>query len=341
VDFLLQDPYYPADPKPVPLALQRALLLPFKEIKGLYEVDIQGYDEGVQSALREGMKVPYPTVQHCLETSAGLMEQGDRMITEGRPAEALETYTKAFHAIHILISGRTRRVMADHWFHEDITQGRYAGQSGMTVRVFLRITLVSKTVRAYLKLAQWEEAGYWGLRSTTILREAMGTEFEDFLSDFVPAGDLGVLYLRTGIAFKKMEESNSEELKLHNTDDIANSKRLFEIAARYLKKTQSRVFEQELSEYGMSMPKDVVDKANADDMDSLAPMDQQEADAEADNAMDALAEATASATLSSSATPTGNYYYIALDMSHTPATVSWQLAADMPDGDTPASQDGL
>ncbi|KAF2465282.1 uncharacterized protein BDR25DRAFT_396286 [Lindgomyces ingoldianus] len=278
VTFVLQDPYYSADPKPIPIVLQKRLLLPFENVKGLYEVEVQGYDEGVKLELERRMAIPYDSVQACCERSTAFMESGDRAMAEGRPDQALQLYVKALHAIHIIVDGRTRRVLADNFFHSAIESGRYSGQTGITVRIILRIKLVSRTINAYLKRQQWEEAAFWGLRSIKIMREAMDTEFEDFLAQFVGAFDVGLIYLRTAVAFRKMEDSKSEELKQYKDEDVASSRELFPIAIKYLQGPHQRLIRKELDENHVELDRlPFIDDA-ASEVDSLAPMNQEDAE---------------------------------------------------------------
>ncbi|PSN64919.1 hypothetical protein BS50DRAFT_601474 [Corynespora cassiicola Philippines] len=235
VGFVLRDPYYPASPRAIPCALQKQILLPFGCVKGLFQVDVEGFEPGVRAELERQMAVPNDTLAQCCEKGFAIMERGDALLADRLPAEALAVYIDAFHAIHILISGRTRRVQADHFFHDEITEGKFAGQTGATVRIVLRIKLVARVCAAYIQLAQWEEAVYWGMRSIKIMREAMDTEFEDFLSDWVGASDVGHIYLRTAIAFQKMEDAGSGELAEYKETaaDVAGSARLFSLAVKY------------------------------------------------------------------------------------------------------------
>lgn len=272
VDFILQDPYYPADPKPIPLALQRRMLLPFGVVKGLYEVDAQGYDDSLTAELGRRMAVPYDSVQQCLEKCAALMEEGDRESSAGHAESALELYVKAFAAIHIMIDGRGRRVLADHFFHTGVESGRYAGHSGTTCRIILRVNLVSRCVGVHLKLRQWEEAAFWGMRSIKIIQDGMGTEMEEFLLQFVARADVGLLFIRTYIAMKKMEEHNSEELALYQGDETANTANLYNIANRYMRELQE-LMKKELAEHQCQAPPDT------GDIDSLAPMEPYDGDA--------------------------------------------------------------
>jgi hypothetical protein len=280
--FTLQDPYYPADPKPIPLALQKRLLLPFEAIKGLYETEVEGYDESVKSELERLMAKPVDTLQKCCEDGAEFMQQGDQTLAEGDATKALDLYIQAFRSIHIIITGRTRRVLGDPFFNDGIEDGRFSGQSGTTVRIILRIKLVSRVVAAYLKLSQWEEAVFWGMRSIRIMREAMESEFEDFLSEFVGAEDVGLLYLRTAIAMKKMEEYESLEL-VHYVEwnGEEGSEKLFGLVGKYMKGRMQGLAKKELDANKIAVPESLAkvwegEQKRESDKDSMRHLNQEE-----------------------------------------------------------------
>lgn len=232
--------------------LQRRLLLPFVQIKGLYHKDISGYDDVVRLELEEKMNIPLPTLSECLAKSADLMEQGDAIIKKN-PSEALIIYIDAFRAIHILVHGRTRRVLGDAFFHEGITSGCFAGQSGMIVRLVLRFKLVARVVLAYLTLEDWGEAAFWGIRSIHLMQEAMAAEFEDYISELIEGEDIGMIYVRTALAFWKMEEeckkatSESQknkwrrELTSYEGDEMARSEEIWKAAKKYLSRNRADV----------------------------------------------------------------------------------------------------
>lgn len=275
VEYSLKDPYYPADPKPIPLSLQKKLLLPFGVVKNCYEVEVTGYDSTVEDEFRSRMAVPYDSVQKCLEDCSNLMEVGDREFSAGNTQNAVEKYKEAFKAIHILVDGRSRRVLADSFFHDGIESGRFIGQIGTTVRVVLRVKLVARVVASYLKLKEWEEAAFWGMRSVRIMREAIDTEFEGFLTDLIISSEVGLIYARTSIAFRKMEDAKSEELKVYqNEQDVANSERLLEFAKKYLKGQHEPLLKKELDTYGVKEFQWAFTslKEEESDVDSLAPM---------------------------------------------------------------------
>ncbi len=217
-----------------------------------------GYASSVRDELERLMAVPVPTLQQCCEEATDLMRQGEVALASDNAAEALDLFRRAFQAIHILIHGRTRRVLADVFFHEGIEHGMYAGQTGMTVRVILRLKLVSRFIAAYLKLGQWNEAAFWGMRSIRIMREAMDTEFEDFLSEFLSGADVGFIYIRTAIAFMKMEQNKGKwahELIEYAHETFAHSEDLWTLAVRYLKNQNKEGVRKEMKDYGVPQEK--------------------------------------------------------------------------------------
>ncbi|KAJ4299524.1 NADH dehydrogenase [ubiquinone] 1 alpha subcomplex assembly factor 3 [Kalmusia sp. IMI 367209] len=260
LSFILRDPYYPADPKPISLAMQRKLLLPFGDVKGLYETKFEEYDEGIAAELRQRMAVPYPTIQECCEQSATMMEEGDHLFAEKHFQDALDTYVKSFDAIHIKVSGRSRRVLADHFFADDITEGRFAGQAGMTVRVILRIRLVARVVRTYLHLGRPEEAAFWGIRSIKIMREDRGTAMENFFTEFMQTTDVAQIFIWTATALTQLRQGYEwvEERKEYEGDEVANCDHMWRRAGRYLAKLkfdgERRSMYNEAREFGVTIP---------------------------------------------------------------------------------------
>jgi hypothetical protein len=260
--FILRDPDMDdvdeGDEKDIPLALQRKLLLPFGQVKGLYSMEVEGFNKTVERELRAAMAIPPPSLQQSVESATKLLHEGDAHLARGLEGvdEALESYRQAFYAIHILIKERTRRVLADTFFHTTITSGVYAGQTGMTVRVILRLKLVARTISAHLTQQNWGEAAFWGMRSVRIMSEAMATEFEDFLADLVGGDDVGLVYVRTGIALYKMKadiEHWHEELKEYEGEEMADVSELFRVSQKHLKRGKERV-RKELEAYDIPRP---------------------------------------------------------------------------------------
>ena len=256
----------------IPVALQRKLLLPFEHVKGLHSISIHGYSPTVREELARLQAKPIPTLRESVESATDFLLAGDAVLAssnadtnntdnpdaqaanEEAALQALELYRKAFHAIHILIHGRTRRVLADDFFHDSITSGRYAGQTGITVRVVLRLKLVSRTIAAYNKLGQWGEAAFWGFRTVQILQESFNTDFEHFLTDFIEGSDAGWVYVRTGIAFWHMERDKEAwlgELISYADEPVAESGRLWAAARRFVKSAARADVRKELQGYGV------------------------------------------------------------------------------------------
>ncbi|KAF1936032.1 hypothetical protein EJ02DRAFT_319385, partial [Clathrospora elynae] len=266
--FTLRDPDHEdgEEEKEIPIELQRRLLLPFSSIKGLQSIEIVGYAPEVQKELERRIAIPIPTLQQAVESATELMEQGDLALSPSNPddkpnpAKALDLYNKAFHAIHILINGRTRRVLADTFFHYNISAGHYASQSGLSVRVALRLNLVSRTTAAYLHLGEFGEAAFWGMRTIRIMRESFSletdTEFENLLSlsAFPGSGELGRIYARTAVAFAKMEADKEAwlgELISYADDSGACSEKLWEMSVRFLKGKRTGEIREELRGFGV------------------------------------------------------------------------------------------
>ncbi|CAI9625262.1 unnamed protein product [Alternaria burnsii] len=257
----------------IPISLQRKLLLPFEHVKGLHGTSIHGYSPAVREELARLQAKPVPTLRESVESATDFMLAGDAALASPSNADtnskddpdaeaanreaalqALELYRKAFHAIHILIHGRTRRVLADDFFHDSITSGRYAGQTGITIRVVLRLKLVSRTVAAYNKLGQWGEAAFWGFRTVQILQESFNTDFEHFLTDFIEGSDSGLVYVRAGIAFWHMEKDKEAwlgELISYADEPVAESGRLWAAARRFVKPAARADVRKELQDHGV------------------------------------------------------------------------------------------
>ncbi|KAF2726787.1 hypothetical protein EJ04DRAFT_480028 [Polyplosphaeria fusca] len=273
-----------SDGKEISKDMQKDLLLPFGNIKSLDSVAVHGFDSALEKELRRLMAIPYDSPQKCCEDATALMESGDRAIIDGDAADALDRYIKAFHAIHILINGRERRILADHFFHHEMNGGRYQGQSGTTVRIILRIKLVARCVNAYLKLKEYSEAAFWGMRSIRIMRDTIGADFEDFLIQVAGMLDAGILYVRTGVAIRNLEHAQSSELDTYAEDGgFAKSECLFRIAGKFLKGDNRNLIKKELEDNNIKMPEEFFfdgDEGTGSDIDSLAHMEHMAAEAE-------------------------------------------------------------
>jgi hypothetical protein len=285
--FILRDPYHPADSKPVPLELQRQLLLPFGDVKDLYDTNFSGYHESAISELRKAMKIPYPTVRQSCELATTLLEEGDLLLMTNKPQKAMDAYIKSFDAIHIKISGRNRRILADGHFAEDIHEGQYAGQAAMTVRVVLRIRLVARIIRTYLHLGRPEEAAFWGIRSIKLVGQGQSpsANMEDFFSDFIGSSDIALIYAWTAAALSVMEGDPKwkEERAGYIFEDggVADTEVIWRRAGVYFtneKYTNERKgLVEEMKRLGIKAPVGVFTD-EASEIDSLGHLDLEAAD---------------------------------------------------------------
>ncbi|CAI6334788.1 unnamed protein product [Periconia digitata] len=266
----------------IPLDMQKRLLLPFGKIKGLSGTQLAHFDKSVEDDLLTAMAAPYPPVHECFEECITLIEKGDELLsitprTIGTARSALESFFAAFHAMHILIDGRKRRVLADAYFHENITEGRFKGQMGSAIRIILRIRLVSRCVLAYLRMGEYGEAAFWGMRSVRIMSEQMSSEFDAFIADYIGSEDMGMINARTAIAFTMLEsgahefgskyagipgnerrEEWAEELESYESEFPVNSEQLWVHTGRYLnsaahKETRETVI-NEAKDFGVEIP---------------------------------------------------------------------------------------
>ncbi|PVI02158.1 hypothetical protein DM02DRAFT_523383 [Periconia macrospinosa] len=284
----------------VPLDLQRRLLTPFDKIKGLYSTSFSNFDQSLTNSLLADMAKPHPPVHECLEQCQELLEKGDQLLsitprTTAAAQSALESYIAAFHAIHILVDGRSRRVLAEAYFHENITVGRFAGQMGPAIRIVLRIRLVSRFVLCYLRLGELGDAAFWGMRSVRIMVEELANEFDDFMAEFVGSTDIGLINARTAMAFALLERSAQDdgetasgdishdeqrgkwkaELACYEGEELATSKTLWELAGKYLRglgqEETRKTVTDEAKEFGVEIPEGTMErKKGGSDMDSLS-----------------------------------------------------------------------
>lgn len=285
--FILNDPYTPRDSKPVPLELQRNLLLPFGDVKDLYDTAFTGYDESVIAELRKAMAVPYPTVRESCELATTLMERGDLLLATNMPQLAFETYIKSFDAIHIKISGRNRRVLADGHFADDIHEGRFAGQAAMTVRVVLRIRLVARMVRTYIYLEQPHEAAFWGIRSIKLVRQGMSpnADMDDFFGDFIGSSDIAMIYAWTAGALSLMEGEDKwrEEIEGYTWEDggTADAEAMWRRAGLYLASEryagERKGLVEEMKRVGIKPPAGIFTDETSE-IDSMRHMDMGDAE---------------------------------------------------------------
>lgn len=193
----------------LPKTLQRELLAPFVQIKGLKSINVEGtIDSNVmQDFLRDNAET-YDSPERCLERCTQLKDAGNTAINKGRYQDAVDLYFQAFDAMHIVVSGHKRTVWADPFFDRVMEGGPYDKQHGSIVRMILRIRLVANVIQAYLKLENYIEAKFWGKRSIELMRQYLGGAADHPRYDFPGAEAWGKIYFRAGLACKAMDEQD-------------------------------------------------------------------------------------------------------------------------------------
>ena len=244
----LQDPYIPD--RKIPKALQQRLLMPFGEIKGLKESELTGMVlPSVRQALEKEAKIPNLTPEECLDKASDLKDAGNEFVKAKRYKEALKSYFDAFKAMHILVNGRQRTILADGYFTQDLQSGKFANQQASCVRILLRVKLVANIVLTYLNLKEWEEAHFWGKRTIILFQSSIADEQyarypsetdwigAPILPNFGTAPEMGKIYYRTAQAARALRKTNEVEKLLRAAavylpGDEQIEKRLSEIEAQ-------------------------------------------------------------------------------------------------------------
>lgn len=218
----LRDPYAVEwEEKRMPRALQQRLLLPFGKVKGLYGTVFADVDKGVkpftkiEKEMREVQARPHESPEHCLREATRFKFEGNTELKEGRYEAALEKYKQSWTAMHVVVKGRQRFIHADHFFGREMREEPYCGKNGQSERLLLRVQLVANTCQVYLKQEEWELCRHWGMRSISMLREAMGVDETMTLSpeaeavtSFPAAAEMGKIYYRTAVAWKMLDEKS-------------------------------------------------------------------------------------------------------------------------------------
>ena len=228
----LNDPYTPAwDEKRMPKWLQRKLIVPFGLVKGLRHIRFQGDLmplSSVESEMRKEQDVPYPTPEQCLTEASRFKTEGNAALQAGEYQEALRFYSQAWEAMHIVVKGRQRHIHGEAFFSVQMEEGDWKGKHGQAERLTLRVQLVANTCLVYLKMENWQELRFWGMRTISMMRQAVlgpverevAPEMEAVLS-FPSAVQVGKIYYRTAVAFK-------------NLGDKSMARRLLRVAEVYL-----------------------------------------------------------------------------------------------------------
>ncbi|KAJ1338682.1 peptidyl-prolyl isomerase D [Microdochium nivale] len=235
----LRDPYTPDwDDKIMPKWMQRKMLMPFSMVKGLRQLTLTGDPAplpSVESELRAAQAVPAAPPEHCLSEATRLKTEGNEALKQGRYHEALRIYGEAWKAIHILIRGRQRHVHAEAFFAQRMTQEPWRGKDGRLERLNLRVQLVANTCLVYLKLEDWEELIFWGMRTIVAIRQGVLGPLEEqwdvppqdeAMLTFPAAVQMGKVYYRTAMGYKALENK-------------AEARRLLRVAEVYLPHDES------------------------------------------------------------------------------------------------------
>ena len=233
----LRDPYTPAwEEKRMPKWLQHKLLLPFGMVKDLRELVVEGDPKpfaSVEKQLRELQAVPHESAEYCLREATRKKVEGNAELNAGKYQAALKLYAEAWEAMHVVVKGRQRHIHADAFFGRELAEEPFKGKNGQAERLVLRVHLVANTTLTYLKLQDWEEAQFWGMRSIKMLREAMGADErheipaeDEAVLGFPAADQMGKIYYRTALAVKEL-------------GDKTQARKLLRVASVYLPQDQS------------------------------------------------------------------------------------------------------
>ncbi|KAH9894507.1 hypothetical protein F4778DRAFT_277906 [Xylariomycetidae sp. FL2044] len=229
----LRDPYTPEwDEKRMPKWLQRRLLLPFGMVKGLRHIEVTGDPKpmpSVESEMRAEQKIPHKSPEQCLADTTHWKEEGNKQLQAGDYTAALDTYRKAWEAMHIVVKGQQRHIHAEAYFARTLEAAPFEGKNGQAERLSLRVQLVANTCLAYTKLEDWENVRFWGMRTIGAIRQAVGMIDDDndvppeqeAVTGFPAAIQMGKIYYRTALAYK-------------NLDDKAKARKLLRVASIYL-----------------------------------------------------------------------------------------------------------
>jgi tetratricopeptide (TPR) repeat protein len=199
----LKNPLNPA--LELPFALQRRLFASFGLLKRINSLTIIGpHSLYLESELQKAIAAPDATQEECLELATKFKDAGNAELNNNNPTDALKYYIESFRAMHVVCFGRYRYVWADAWFDRVLEGGRYDRQHGQFVRIVMRVHLVSKVIRAFLELGDYEEAFFWGNRTLNTIRQATGNEEDLPMLSFPAASDLGMVLFRTGLACRHL-----------------------------------------------------------------------------------------------------------------------------------------
>ncbi|KAI0905281.1 hypothetical protein F4824DRAFT_474847 [Ustulina deusta] len=210
----LRDPHAADwDERHVRRETQRRLFLPFGDIKGLHGFSVTGDPKPhpkVVAEMRALQALEPQSPEQCLAEGIRLKNEGNALLQKGEFAAALEVYNRAWEAIHIVVRGQQRHVHAEAFFARDLVDEPFAGKNGQLERMALRLQLVANTCLAYMKLGDWHELKFWGMRTIHLMRQATGANErhippeDEALLSFPSATQVGKIYYRTARAFEEL-----------------------------------------------------------------------------------------------------------------------------------------
>ncbi|GAB7360213.1 hypothetical protein MBLNU230_g7974t1 [Neophaeotheca triangularis] len=228
----LCDPFTPEyEEKKMPKSLQTQLLLPFGMVKNLQDVSITGDPKPLPSIVAEMRSLqaqPYESPEHCLRECRRFKDEGNDALKAGNYYEALSLYSQAWEAMHVVVRGHERHVHAEAFFEHTLSEEPFVGKNAQVERLLLRVALVANTCQVLLKLEDYDECMFWGLRTIKTIRQAIGftedahlSADDEYVHGFVAGTSMGKIYYRTALAYKAV-------------DDKSEARRLLRVAEKYL-----------------------------------------------------------------------------------------------------------
>ncbi|KAI1825957.1 hypothetical protein F4861DRAFT_144682 [Xylaria intraflava] len=214
----LRNPYAPGrDESHTRREVQRKLFLPFGDIKGLHTLVVSGDpapNPKIVAEMRALQAIEPASPEQCLSECIRLQKEGNALLQRGELHAALRVYTRAWEAIHIVVKGQERHIHAEGFFARTLVEEPFAGKNGQIERMNLRLQLVANTCLAYLKLCDWDELLFWGMRTIRLMRQASGANDhpvapeDEALLGFPNATRIGKIYYRTAMAFKALGDTD-------------------------------------------------------------------------------------------------------------------------------------
>jgi hypothetical protein len=225
----LRDPFTPDyEEKRIPKPLQRRLLLPFGKVRDLRALAISGDPkpfESIEKELRDIQGKPLDSPEQCLREATRLKQEGNEQLKKGNLAETLELYRQAWLAMHVVVAGRKRHIHADRYFARELREPPYVGKNGQSERLVLRVQLVANTCEVYLRMKNYDDCAFWGMRTISMLREAMGVDDrhdippqDEAVLSFPAATEMGKIYYRTGVALRELDKKEDARKLLRVAD---------------------------------------------------------------------------------------------------------------------------